>query len=811
MPDRGYGHTVHVRVLVLGSLEVVGTANAVPRGDVARRVLAVLAANANRPISADRLADLVWPGSSRHGGNSLQAHISRWRKVLGADRISYAPAGYTLTLGSGELDAFGFEQLAAEALSGRGTTDPTSVVAVCDAALDLWRGTAFEGFEDHEGVVARRSELELLRSEVALARLELLCDAGDFETALAAAAAAAVDEPWSEPIHRILARAHYGRGDQVAALEVLTDLGVRLRNDLGLDLSVPSQLLREQILRQEPALDPVATTSVRTAVSAERISGRLDELPTATQAVLRAAAVAGTDLDTALVGAVLDIGGPALADALAPALRAGIVLRTEAGVRFVNHQVHEAVAALVPAGEALDLHRRLGEGLLRRRAPGASSRAAEHLAAAAALGSGTALRATELDHELACRALAAGQPREAAHHARRSLISLTHVAGEDLDRIDSSRLRLTLAQALHRSGDLRSALEQYAMAAESPDVTDDVLIEAADAYEECSLHARRHRTGPSDRSILLLDAALQVAGADDAGAVRIDLLASQAQALMFAGLHARAAQQGDRAVAEARRLGSPEVLARTLLRRLAVHRPDGGAVERLELAREAAELSREAGAEELELEALCAWVPELMRVDRIEQAEDVIADVERLALAEANVVHRYKVPMWRAAMALRSGRYDEADVLIADFAELGHRDGYEGTDRVRGFQSILVALGQGRTDRARDILAEFDHDQEFEPWRAARLVVADAGDDGETVRDLLVPWSARRFTLSQPFADVQTFCACLIGEVVARHGDSVARQRLAAVVEPGVGQNQVLGSGAAILGDAADVLKILEC
>ena len=115
--------------------------------------------------------------------------------------------------------------------------------------------------------VRRRQRLHA-RAAVRLARLEVLCATGAYDAVVADAEAVARTEPWNEPLHRVIARAHYGRGDQVTALQVLADVEQHLRNDLGLDLGTSSQWLREQILRQEPALDlpndtrqPAAPTS----------------------------------------------------------------------------------------------------------------------------------------------------------------------------------------------------------------------------------------------------------------------------------------------------------------------------------------------------------------------------------------------------------------------------------------------------------------------------------------------------------------------------------------------------------------------
>jgi len=800
-----------MRVVVLGAVGVVDAPATAPSGEIARRVLAILAAEANRPVHPDRLADLVWPGGRRSGGNSLQAHISRWRKALGAHRITYSPAGYTLVVGPAELDALEFEETARAAAAARAERDLLAALDLGGQASALWQGTPFAGLADDDCVRGRKVELEATHAALRLALLETWCETGDHARVVTEATGLADAEPWNEPVHRVLARALYGRGDQVAALQVLTDLEAHLRDELGLDLGASSQLLREQILRQEPVLDlttPSALPAATPAPPVIRLADRIADFTPPTRRLLCSAALSGLVLDTAHLGRALGLDGPAMADALAPALAAGVVVRTDGGVRFAGPGVHDAVAALVPAGEALDLHRRLGEVLL---TPGSAAaerraRAADHLAAAAALGGSTALRAVDLDHELAHAAMAQARYGDAAHHARRALVSAAHAADDGVggDRAD---LHLVRGEALQRIGDLGPAMDSFRAAAQVPGAAPAVLRRCALAHEECSLHARRHRTGAQDPSIELIEQALRVSGEDDAE--HLALLASLAQALWFAGLGERARRLAETAVDEARRSGDPEPLARALLCAVAVHDPVLDAPTRLALAQEAVEVSRSAGADELGIEALCAWVPELMRAGRLAEAEDVVDQVERLADVHDNVLHRCKVPMWRAAFALAAGRYDEAEVLIEDFRQAGTRDGYDDTARIHGFQSILLALGRRDPDQAAAVLAGFADDEAFEPWRATTLAVAHARDDHATVRQVLVPWSARRFALSRPFAGVRTFCACLMAEAVAAHGDAVARARLAELVRPGVGHHQVLGAGAAMLGDAAEALDLL--
>ncbi|WGX98422.1 BTAD domain-containing putative transcriptional regulator [Nocardioides sp. L-11A] len=799
-----------MRLTVLGAVGVLDASAAAPSGEIARRVLAVLAAEANRPVLPARLADLVWPRDASPQDNRLQAHVSRWRKALGRHRIGYGTAGYTLHLATEELDALEFEALAAAGTTARGRGDLGAGIDLAQQALSLWHGPAFADLADHDCVRARRVELETARDRVRLDLLEMLCETGAYDRVVAEAAVALLTDPWNESVHRALARAHYGRGDQVAALAVLTDLEARLRGDLGLDLGPASQLLRGQILRHEAVTErrsaPAATVPESSAVPgwAERLAA----LPLTTQQAVRAAALAGLDWDTAQIAQVVDVDGPALADALAPALAAGIAVRDEGGIRFADPGVRDQVAALISPGEALALHRGLGESLLRRHGePALLRRAADHVAAAAPLDPATALLAVELDQQLAHTSMVQAQYAAAVHHARRALTSATNVTGDDSVRIDRARLWLTLGEALQGAGELDAAMAAHAAAAETPGAGAQITISSALGYEECSVRARRPRTGARDRSVRLLTQALDAAGVADPR--QVEVLASLAQALSFSGLDARAGRMVQDAVTGARDGSDPEALARTLLRGVAAHDPVTGAAARFELAREAAAVARAAEADELELDALAAWVPELMRHDRLLETEEVVARVEHLAQTQGNLVHPHQVPMWRAALALAAGRHDEAEVLIEDFRIAGERAGYADTARIHGFQSILLALGRRTPERAAAVLARFDHDRGFEPWRATALAVAHARGDRATAVRILTPWSARRFALARPFAGIRTFCACLVAEAVAEYGDEAARSRLAALVRPGVGQRQVLGAGAAVLGDASEALGLL--
>src|SRR5690349_18648714 len=134
-----------MEVRVLGPLEVRvdGRAMAI-RGARPRAVLAVLALQAGRPVSAERLAVALWGEDAPQGAvKTVQVHVSRLRKALGDSGgalLATTPAGYRLVLGPDELDAERFERTVAAGRELLTAGDADRAASMLRAALVLWRG-----------------------------------------------------------------------------------------------------------------------------------------------------------------------------------------------------------------------------------------------------------------------------------------------------------------------------------------------------------------------------------------------------------------------------------------------------------------------------------------------------------------------------------------------------------------------------------------------------------------------------------------------------------------------------------------------
>src|SRR5436305_4017162 len=84
-----------------------------------RAVLAALLVRANRTVSVDELAELVWDGAPPGGaGHTLRAYVMRLRHLLGepiAARIVTRDPGYLIRVEAPELDALQCETLCQQA------------------------------------------------------------------------------------------------------------------------------------------------------------------------------------------------------------------------------------------------------------------------------------------------------------------------------------------------------------------------------------------------------------------------------------------------------------------------------------------------------------------------------------------------------------------------------------------------------------------------------------------------------------------------------------------------------------------------
>ncbi|RZS39050.1 DNA-binding SARP family transcriptional activator [Herbihabitans rhizosphaerae] len=289
-----------MRFEVLGPLRVHRDGDAVTvSGTLRRNLLAVLLARANEPVAASTLLDTLWgrqDGQDAAGLRRLQVQVHRLRGTLDdPERLSFGPSGYCLRVRAGELDADQFGALLDEASAA----DPRRCVELTREALDLWRGSPYQGFDvpDLLGEIQRLSERRLVAVEqLHAAELRL----GRHAEVTGELTDLVRQHPLRERLHGLLMTALYLSGRQADALAAYRGARDVLAEDLGLDPGPELRALEGQILRGEriEVTAPAHAVPAQLPRDAAGFVGRTAELARLdrllTEATAPVAAITGT-------------------------------------------------------------------------------------------------------------------------------------------------------------------------------------------------------------------------------------------------------------------------------------------------------------------------------------------------------------------------------------------------------------------------------------------------------------------------------------------------------------------------------------
>lgn len=216
---------------MLGPLELrSGTGELVPiTGTRLRTLMILLALDANRTVSADRLIDGIWGDKTPAAAtNALQALVSRLRRTAPELRVEATPTGYRLTIDPQNIDIYRFEN------SG----SPGD-------ALRLWRGDP--EFPDIAAAEAARLRHLHLTTKKAWLTAEMAHRdvVPDLEALLA-------EHPLDEPLAALLIRALRHNGSPARALDAFDRIRRRLADELGTDPSPELAHLHLELLAEEP-------------------------------------------------------------------------------------------------------------------------------------------------------------------------------------------------------------------------------------------------------------------------------------------------------------------------------------------------------------------------------------------------------------------------------------------------------------------------------------------------------------------------------------------------------------------------------
>jgi predicted ATPase/DNA-binding SARP family transcriptional activator len=269
-----------MQVRLFGELEAVADGVPVPvRGAKQRALLALLALQRGRPVSAGRLIDVLWgDGQAANPTNALQAQIGQLRRAFGAAAILTSEAGYALAVGPDDVDVVRFGQLVAEGRRLAGDGEAALASAALGEALGLRRGEPLAEFADAGFADAERAHLDELTLVAVEARAgaDLMLGrhgklAGELEPLCR-------QHPLRERLWELHILALYRAGRQAEALRAYTEVRDRLVGELGIDPGPALRELQARILAQDPSLAPASPAPVPAAApptSAGNLRARL--------------------------------------------------------------------------------------------------------------------------------------------------------------------------------------------------------------------------------------------------------------------------------------------------------------------------------------------------------------------------------------------------------------------------------------------------------------------------------------------------------------------------------------------------------
>lgn len=241
-----------LRLRLLGGLSVEGLRPVAVGSRKARTMVAALAVPPHRVLSADVLAEILWPEQlPNRPAEQLGVLASRLRGVLGSERVRRSDAGYELLVDWVDVEELGSWVTAAQVHLVNG--DGPSARRAAGRALALARGPLLpeEGAEwfDRPRAAALRvvAAAGLVGAEAALL-------VGDPLGASIAAQLALDDDPYDEAALRLLMRAHVAAGRPASALAAYAEMRARLRDELGVSPDSRTEAVHSYALRTEPLI-----------------------------------------------------------------------------------------------------------------------------------------------------------------------------------------------------------------------------------------------------------------------------------------------------------------------------------------------------------------------------------------------------------------------------------------------------------------------------------------------------------------------------------------------------------------------------
>jgi DNA-binding SARP family transcriptional activator len=249
-----------MRFGILGSLQVLGETNqaiAVPAAKQ-RIILAALLLSADKIVSVDRLADVLWGTSAPpNAAAAVRTYVMRLRRVLGESgaRITSRPPGYLVQVRSpAEFDVAEVNLLRSAALDAAAAGQWDRASELLRSALGMWRGVPLVDVPSdalHRSELPRLGELRLQLIET---RIEADLRLGRSGEIVAELQSLVAEHPLRERFAAQLMLACYRCGRQADALQVYRDVRTLLDRELGMEPGPELREMQSRILVADPGL-----------------------------------------------------------------------------------------------------------------------------------------------------------------------------------------------------------------------------------------------------------------------------------------------------------------------------------------------------------------------------------------------------------------------------------------------------------------------------------------------------------------------------------------------------------------------------
>jgi predicted ATPase/class 3 adenylate cyclase len=452
----------------------------------------------------------------------------------------------------------------------------------------------------------------------------------------------------------------------------------------------------------------------------EVVGRRLGRLSEAASATLELAAVIGVDFDLDVLVAAGSLDEEDVLSALDEAVAARLVL--ESGplrFRFAHTIVRATISDGLTRARRSRAHRRVAEAIEHRYAGDVDAHLTElamHYAEAATAGDGTkAVEYATRAGDLASARLA----HEEAVDCYRLACELLVTTAAPVDEQSRCRLLIALGEAERLAGDpaARSTLLEAArVALRWRDAS--LLARAALANSQTSY-------GPADdgdpERVRVLEAAVDLVDDEDS-ATRARLLAHLGLERSSGAAADEGLQHANRALAIARRLDDPAVLAEVLVLRSGTLIDPSAGKERLALADQQLALAAQLGDPALEVQAAINGTAAAVEGGDIELARVRLDRARVLADGIGQLTFRWQVRIQDARLALIGGRFEEADHLINEALAAGRAAGHDEALLVYISQLYTARWLQGRLDEISGVVRQWVDSRPEQPL--GRIAVA---------------------------------------------------------------------------------------